>query len=208
MYALYHSPFSQHARRVIALLEEAALPYELRPVDMGAAEHMSDEFRKINPNHQVPVLVDGDLQLSESNAILRYLCAKHDLTGWYPTDLRARALVEQWLDWNQCRLGPAVVDIVLNRVFLGAKGDASAIERGEKRLADVAPVLESALLLRPFVGGDAPTIADLSIASNLTQLQLANAMPSTQAIAVWHQRISSLAGVQKACAPIQAMIKS
>ena len=134
-------------------------------------------------------------------------CAKHELTDWYPTDLGQRALVEQWLDWNQCRLGPAVVDIVLNRVFLGANGDVSAIERGEKRLADVAPVLESALLLRPFVAGDAPTIADLSIASNITQLQLANAMPATQAIAAWHQRINSLPGVKKACAPIEAMIK-
>lgn len=208
MYALYHSPFSQHARRVVALLEEAALPYELRPVDMRAAEHMSDAFRKINPNHQVPVLVDGGLHLSESNAILRYLCAKHDLTGWYPAALGERALVEQWLDWNQSRLSPAVVDIVLNRVFLAANGDASAIERGEKRLADVAPVLEAALLRRPFVAGDAPTIADLSIASNLTQLQLAKAMPATQAIAAWHQKISSLPGVQKACAPMQAMMKA
>jgi glutathione S-transferase len=208
MYALYHSPFSQHARRVVALLEEAALPYELRPVDMGAAEHLSDEFRRINPNHQVPVLVDGELQLSESNAILRYLCAKHDLTDWYPTELGARALVEQWLDWNQCRLGQAVVDIVRNRVFLGANGDASAIERGEMRLADAAPVLESALSQRPFVAGGAPTIADLSIASNVTQLRLAHAMPATPAITAWHQRIRSLPGVQRACAPIQAMLES
>jgi glutathione S-transferase len=204
MYRLYYSPFSQHARRVVALLEEAGLPYELSFVDMGAGAHMSDEFRALNPNHQVPVLVDGNLTLAESNAILRYLCVKHGLDEWYPSALERRAVVEQWLDWNQSRLGPAVVNIVLNKVFLGTNGDASAIARGETQLGDVAPVLEAALSARPFVAGDRPTIADLSIASNITQLQLARAAPATAAISTWYQKVGALKGVQASCSPIIA----
>ena len=123
MYLLYHFPQSQHARRVVSLLEEAGLEYELRHVAMDKGEHRSAAYLAINPNHQVPTLVDGDVTIHESNAILRYLCAKHRLNAWYPEDLPARAKVEQWLDWNQCRLSPAVVDIVLNSVFLGAAGD-------------------------------------------------------------------------------------
>jgi glutathione S-transferase len=208
MYTLYHFPFSQHGRRVVALLEEARLPYELRIVDMGAGQHLSDDFRKVNPNHQVPVLIDGDLTLTESNAILRYLCAKHDLVDWYPPAPDSRAQVEQWLDWNQCRLGPAVVDIVLNKVFLGSNGDTSAIERGERQLADVAPVLEARLSQSAYVAGDKPTIADLSIASNLTQLHLANASPNTPATVAWHRKLEALRGVRASCAPMQAKTKS
>lgn len=206
MYVLYHFPMSQHARRVVSLLEEARLPYELRTVDMAAGQHMSDEFRKINPNHQVPVLVDGDLVLAESNAILRYLCARHDLDTWYPGAAGNRAIVDQWLDWNQTRLGPAVVDIVLNTVFLAPNGDKDAIARGKQRLADVAPVLESTLAQRRYVAGSEPTIADLSIVSNITQLQLARAVPETPAIAAWYDSISAIAGVRASCAPLQAMM--
>ena len=91
--------------------------YELRHVDMAKGAHLSADYLAINPNHQVPTLVDGDLVLHESNAILRYLCHKHGLTEWYPADPKHRARVEQWLDWNQSRLSPAVIDIVFNSLF-------------------------------------------------------------------------------------------
>src|SRR5262245_541586 len=123
MYILYHFPYSQHARRVVSLLEAGGLPYDLRHVDMGKGEHVSAADLAINPNHQVPTFLDGDLMLHESNAILRYLCQKHGLIDWYPSDLEHRARVDQWLDWTQCRMSPAVIDIVLNTVFLGEKGD-------------------------------------------------------------------------------------
>src|SRR5262245_8386478 len=143
MYVLYHFPQSQHARRVVSLMEEAGLEYELRHVAMDKGAHRSPEYLAVNPNHQVPTLIDGGVKIHESNAILRYLCAKHRLTTWYPEDLPSLAKVEQWLDWNQCRLSPAVVDIVLNKVFLGAAGDRHAIERGLSRLAELWSTLET-----------------------------------------------------------------
>lgn len=129
MYTLFHSPYSQHARRVVSLMIEAGLQYQLRHVAMEKGEHLSPEYLTVNPNHQVPTLLDGEVRIHESNAILRYLCVKHALHDWYPNDSAKRAAVEQWLDWNQCRLSPAVVDIVLNSVFLGERGDAAAVER-------------------------------------------------------------------------------
>ena len=122
MYILYHFPYSQHARRVVSLLEAAGLPYELRHVDMAKREHLSAAYLAINPNHQVPTLIDGDLTLHESNAILRYLCQKHGLTDWYPADLKHRARVDQWLDWNQSQLSPAVIGIVRNTLLPGRQG--------------------------------------------------------------------------------------
>ena len=197
MYILYHFPYSQHARRVVALLETAKLPYEVRQVDMAQGGHMSAEYRAINPNHQVPTLLDGDLTLHESNAILRYLCRKHCLSDWYPVELRAQARVDQWLDWNQCLLAPAVVNIVLNKVFLGEQGDKSAIARGEAKLAELWPVLERGLQADAFLTGPAPTIADLSVASNVTQLGFAGTSAPDEKIAAWYQRVAALDGFRK-----------
>jgi glutathione S-transferase len=197
MYILYHFPYSQHARRVVSLLEAASLPYELRHVDLAQGAHLSADYLAINPNHQVPTLLDGDLTLHESNAILRYLCQKHALTDWYPADLKHRARVDQWLDWNQCRLSPAVIDIVRNKVFLREKGDKDAIARGEARLHELGPILEAGLGSDDYLTGPKPTIADLSVASNLFQLGFADAVPPGARVAAWYQRIGALEAFRK-----------
>jgi glutathione S-transferase len=65
---------------VLALLEIARAEYRTETVDLMAGEHRSPAFLAINPNHQVPVLVDDGLVLVESNAILRYLCNRFSLS--------------------------------------------------------------------------------------------------------------------------------
>ena len=197
MYQLYLHPYSQHSRRVVSLLEEAGLEYEPIQVDLLNGEHMTAEYLAINPNHQVPALVDGEIKLFESNAILRYLCVKNGLTDWYPDDLPARAAVEQWLDWIQCRLGPAVVSIVFNRVFLGDKGDQEAIARGLEQMVELSAILEQELNGKVFLAGDRPSIADLALASNLFQLGLAGEIPDTENIQNWYARVGELEGFQK-----------
>ncbi len=203
MYKLYQYPFSQHSRRVVSLLEEAGLEYESILVDMANDEHRSAQYRALNPNHQVPTLLDGDIKLHESNAILRYLCVKHALTDWYPDDLPARAAVEQWLDWTQCRLGPAVTAIVFNRVFMGDKGDQEAIAHGIKQMIELSDILEKDLAGKVFLAGDKPTIADLALASNLFQLGLAKEMPDSENIQGWYGRVCELEGFVKSLPPKQ-----
>ena len=197
MYTLYHNPYSQHARRVVSLLEEAGLGYELRNVSLIDGEQYSHDYIAINPNHQVPTLIDGGIKLHESNAILRYLCIKHELSDWYPQESAIRAMVEQWLDWNQSRLAPPVIDIVFNRVFLGTNGDASAIARGEEKVAELASILDAGLARADFIAGDKPTIADLSLASNVFQLELAEAVPALPNIKAWYHRMQALEGFQR-----------
>jgi len=204
MYILYHHPYSQHSRRVVALLEEAGLEYEVRQVALDKGEQISPAYLAINPNHQIPALIDGAIKIFESNAILRYLCHKHRLSTWYPEELARRALVEQWLDWNQCHLARPVIDVVFNKVFLGPKGDREAIARGEARVAELAPILQAGLEDCAFLSGETPTIADLSVASNFTQLSLAGTMPQQPRIGDWFRRVGALEGVKRACAPIAA----
>jgi glutathione S-transferase len=168
---------------------------------MAKGEHLSAAYLAINPNHQVPTLVDGDLVLHESNAILRYLCHQHGLSDWYPAGPKHRARVEQWLDWNQSRLSPAVIDIVFNTLFAGARRDEQAIARGEAKLRELGPILDAGLAAHDNLTGPKPTIADLSVASNLFQLGLARATPLGARIAAWYQRISAMAAFRKSLPP-------
>lgn len=198
MYTLHMNPWSFYARRVIALLAQCDLPYELREVDMMAGERRSGAFLALNPNGQVPVLVSGDQVLAESNAILRYLCAANGLDDWYPVSARSRAQVEQWLDWTQCRLAPATSDIVFNTMFAGDQADHAAIARGQELLAALVPILEARLSQSPYVAGAAPTIADLAVFSCLSQLQLTQARPATPSISAWYDGMAALKGVAAA----------
>lgn len=197
MLTLYHNPFSQHARRVAALLVEVNIPYTSMHVALNEGAHMATDYLAVNPNHQVPTLIDGDVKIHESNAILRYLCQKHELSHWYPADLAVRACVDQWLDWNQCRLSRSVIDIVLNKVFMGSDADRDAIGRGEKNMVELSTILGDRLEGRDFLASDLPTIADLSVASNVSQLQLADAVPDHPAIRAWYQRVCDIPGFKK-----------
>ena len=197
MYTLYSYPVSQHSRRVAALLAEAGIDYEARIVDMEKGEYLSPEYLAVNPNHQVPTLIDGDLKIHESNAILRYICNVHGLVSWYPTDARARALVDQWLDWNQCQLGPAVVNIVLNKVFMPELGNTKAIELGEEQIKELFPILAARLSQSDYLAGDQVTIADLSVAANVTHLWFADVMSEDQAIGDWIERMMAVSGFRK-----------
>lgn len=194
MYTLFHFPWSQHSRRVISLLEEVSLPYEIRLVAMDQGEHQSPAYLAINPNKQVPTLIDGDVTIHESNAILRYLGVKHSLEDWYPSAPAQRAQVEQWLDWGQCRMSPVIVGIVLNSVFLAPHGDRDAIERGKAAMPELLSILEDRLSQTAFLAGSKPTIADLAIASNVFQLSLADVSLSMPHSIGWYQRMSKLHG--------------
>jgi glutathione S-transferase len=164
---------------------------------MDTGEYLSPEYSIINPNQQVPTLIDGDLKIHESNAILRYLCLKHDLKNWYPDELQQRAKVEQWLDWNQCQLASTVIDIVLNKVFLGEQGDKLAIKRGEESLPILFNILNDGLRNQDYLTGDTPTIADLSIASSIFQLSLAEIVPVETNIVNWFKRMNTIDGFKK-----------
>jgi len=197
MYHVYSFPFSQHSRRVIALLEQMGVEYENHIVDMMNGGHLGADYLSINPNHQVPTLIDGEVKIHESNAILRYLCSKHGWFDWYPREAAALAQVEQWLDWGQCQLAALVVAIVLNKVFMGENGNQQAAEEAVAKIQPRFAILANHLEGRIFLAGDKPTIADLSIASNLFQLSLANELPTAPAILRWYANVAALSGFQK-----------
>jgi glutathione S-transferase len=90
-----------------------------------------------------------------------------------------------------------VVDIVLNKVFLGDKGDPAAIARGEQKMQELGPILAAGLDGNAFLCGASPTIADLAVGSSIAQLAFADAVPSEPAIVAWYQRVGAIEGVAK-----------
>jgi glutathione S-transferase len=95
---LYFHPVSTASRPVMLFCAEAKIAYEPIVVDLMTGAHHKEPFASINPSRQVPALVDGDFVLTESSAILKYLADKFDSPA-YPKDLKARARVNERLDW-------------------------------------------------------------------------------------------------------------
>jgi len=95
---LYMHPVSTAARPVRLLIAEHDIPCDEEIVDLMAGAHFQEPYASLNPNRLVPMLEDGDLRLTESSAILKYLADKHDLAV-YPKELKQRARVNEAMDW-------------------------------------------------------------------------------------------------------------
>jgi glutathione S-transferase len=95
---LYMHPVSNASRPVRLFIAENRIPCEEQVVDLMTGEHYQEPFATLNPNRLVPLLEDGDLRLTESSAILKYLAGKYDLRS-YPKDLKKRAKVDEMMDW-------------------------------------------------------------------------------------------------------------
>lgn len=168
---LYHHPLSVNARRVVMTALQLGSPLDLVLVNLQAQEHLQPRYLKMNPNHRVPVLEDGDFHLWESRAIMQYLADKTPGQTLYPTELRARADVNRWLYWCSQHFTPAMSilnweNAVKPMIGRGAP-DPVEVKRGETLLAEFAAVLDAHLAGREWICGSSLTLADLSIAAAL-----------------------------------------
>jgi len=156
--------------KVSIALEEMALPYEVRPVNIGAGEQFTPEFQAISPNGRMPAIVDPDgpggapLSIFESGAILQYLGTKSG--RFYPADPRGRAEVDQWLFWQVGGLGPMAGQTHHFRQYAPAlTPDQRHLAYGVRRYTDetrrLYGVLDRRLKDRDFLAGDY-SIADMA----------------------------------------------
>lgn len=144
---------------------EAGVEYENLHVNMREGEHKKEPFLKLNPNGQVPVLLDGDFVLSESIAINDYIAEKYkpELVGTTPEE---KALVLQWSLWSGFNLQRYFNQLIGFR-WTGVK-DERVIEEGRKGLERFMPVLDQALNGVQFLVGNRFTLADINVCAVLT----------------------------------------
>jgi glutathione S-transferase len=159
-------PSSINVRKVLWTADEAGVPYVYEP-QWGTAEAptRSAEFLALNPNALVPVLVDENGVLWESNAICRYLAARARREDLLPSDPAQRAKVEQWMDWQATELNEAwrYAFMALMRRHPDYQ-DAALIQKSASRWNKIMRLLDRRLeTTGAFVAGDEFTLADIVI---------------------------------------------
>jgi glutathione S-transferase len=162
---LYEFAFTRSIR-ARWMLQELGVDFEPISVNLFEGEGLRPEFLKINPAAKIPVLVDGDLILTESAAIVLYLAEKY--RRFMPTDTRGRAEVNRWLLFTVTELEQPLWRIAKNRNLYPEEqrlaADIPLAGEDFRRMADVA---EKHMQGRTFVVGDDVTVADFVLAYTL-----------------------------------------
>lgn len=167
---LYATALSTTCRPVLAVLAEAAISCETVMVDFAKGEHKTKEMLALNPNGAVPILVDEDFVLTESSAILKYVTEKHG-SPLYPKELRARARVNERMDWfntqfaHHCAHDLVYPQLLPSHTRGSDEGTKAAIAWGLDKVKEHLGVLEIWLGASSHVAGDTLSIADFFGAS-------------------------------------------
>jgi GST-like protein len=162
-----HFTGTPNGQKVSIALEEVELPYRLINYDIFEGDHLTAEFGRVNPNHKLPAIVDGDPSFGggphavfESGAILQYIAEK---TGkLLPKDGRARSVALQWLTWQVAGLGP-MGGQASHFLRYAPERYEYAIERYTKEVQRLLMVLERRLGEAEYLAGDQYSIADIAI---------------------------------------------
>ncbi len=171
MIKLYGIPRSR-TMRPLWMLEELGVPYDSVKVSF-IEETRKPDFLKLNPNGHIPVLQDGDLVLWESLAINLYLARKYD-KGLWPKTVEGEGRAFQWSLWAMTELEEPVLTTLLHRMFFPPEQrDPKKADDAAERFKTPLGVLDGALAGRPYLLGDAFTVADLNVASVLSWAPLA-----------------------------------
>lgn len=152
---------SPNPTKIALLLEETGLPYEAMPVDTRKGEQHRPEFLAINPNGKVPVIVDGDVTVFDSNAILLYLAEK---TGRFlPADTPvARGELLSWLMFVATGIGPYSGQSVHFRNF-APEGQDYGVSRYLYEARRHWGIVDRRLAGRPYMLGEDYTIVDMAV---------------------------------------------
>lgn len=202
---LYYWP-TPNGHKITIFMEEAGLPYQVHPVDIGNGDQFKPDFLKLSPNNKMPVIVDPDgpdgkpLAIFESGAILMYLAEK---TGKYlPASIRERYQVIEWLMFQMAGLGPMLGQAHHFRGYAPEKLPY-AIERYTKEASRLYGVLDRRLAGQDYVAGEY-SIADMAIypwiISHERQGQNLADFPYLKR---WFERVGARAAVQRGIAVLE-----
>ena len=190
---------SVNVQKVVWCCDEVSLPYER--IDAGGAFGLNDtpEYLAMNPNGLVPVIDEDGFILYESNAITRYLAAKHGAGTLWPDDPRARADVDRWMEWQSTGYTPAMVQAFWGLVRTPPeKRDNAAIEASRAKSEKLSAVLDRHLAGREFIAGNAFSPAEIVIGCDAHRwLGLPLARESRPNLERWYASLKSRPGARQ-----------
>ncbi len=195
MIKLYDHPLSGNSYKSRLVLNQLGIEYERINVDVFNGEQNSPLFAALNPNKKIPVLVDEDFVMWESNALLFYIGKKYSPNPLYPEDPRAHGLVAQWLLFGKTTIDPNLARArYLTRFFPEEMRDQQELAKYRAHGILALKILDDHLLENEFLAGNY-SIADIGcypyvhLASE-GEIDL-SAYPSVMS---WCQRIESQPG--------------
>jgi glutathione S-transferase len=181
---LYGFPGTR-AQRALWGLHEVDADFEYVSVNLLAGEHKRPEFLRLNPAGKVPVLVDGDLVIPESAAIVLYLAEKYPQKALLPTDLEERAQVYRWTLFAVTELEQPLWRITRHGfLYPPDKRLPADIELAREDFRSMAAILEKHLEGRQFIVGEKLTVADcvtVYLIDWANEIQLIDEFPRLQA---------------------------
>jgi glutathione S-transferase len=196
MLTIWGRATSSNVQKVLWCCDELGLAYERIEAGREFGRVGDAAYQAMNPNALVPTLVDGDLVVWESNAILRYLCNRYGGERLYPADPAARSRVDQWLDWQLTTMIPAIAPVFWALVRPPAGGsDMKAVAVLAEKLAQVWTLLDRQLADRPYVAGETLSLADLALGNSIRRWYFfALERPELPHVAAWYQRLGDRPG--------------
>ncbi|XP_023021064.1 glutathione S-transferase 1 [Leptinotarsa decemlineata] len=165
---LYHFPKSAPSRGALLSARAVGVDLDVQIVDLFKKEQLKEDFIKINPQHCVPTLVDGDLTIWDSHAISCYLATAYGKDdSLYPKNPRKRALINQRLYFDCGTLYPRIRAICYPILYLG---EDQILDEQKGPLEEALGFLDVFLEGNEFVCGDKLTIADCSLVASVSSI--------------------------------------
>ena len=192
---LYYAE-TMNPRKACAVAKYLGSPVEYIRVDLGKGEQSKPDFLALNPNGKVPLLVDGDLRLWESTAIMAHLAVKAGSDLW-PREPEQQVEVLRWLSWDIAHFSRHGGTLYFeNRIkqFLGlGQPNPAAVEEASKFYTRFASVLDAHLAERSYLVGDRLSIADFGVGVLLPWAKESHLpLEGFTNIARWHERMMDI----------------
>jgi glutathione S-transferase len=189
---------SNNVQKVTWCCDELGVPYER--VDAGGNFGGTDtpEYRAMNPNGLVPTVQDGDLTLWESNAIVRYLAARHGEGTLWPEDPAARAFADRWMDWQMGTFWAAFRVAFLGLTRSGFGASPEEIGESLKSTSKALAILDGHLADADYVAGERVTMGDVALGPGVYRwLNVEIERPSLPNLEAWHERLTQRPAYRK-----------
>jgi glutathione S-transferase len=181
-----------NVQKVLWTIGELDLPYQHINVGGSAGGLDQAEFSVLNPNGRIPVLVDDDVTIWESNTIIRYLCGTYSRDHLWAESPAKRSLAERWMDWELATFQPDFLDL-----FWGFYRTPEALRNQEKikhlseRCQKHFALLDAHLVTHTFLGGDEFTMGDIPVATALYRyFEMGFPIPEIPNVRRWYSELS------------------